>query len=137
MVILSLIITYSFYLSWNRPVTKMPKLSETQLHNVFIDSCVFGEKEIYVRGWAFIEGNKNILNRVFAIGKDGNPVEVMSSIEIRNDVSKAFNEKSMYDNSGFIARRRQINSDINFTKEIIVTSTNLDGGANAAKITCK
>lgn len=137
MIFLSIFLTYIFYLSWNRPSTQMPAIGEIPLQRFSIDSCVFGEKEIYVRGWAFVEGNKNILNRIFAITNDGTAVEIMSSIEIRSDVSKAFNVKKTYDNSGFIARRRQLNSENNFTKNIILTSANIGGEFNAAKIICK
>lgn len=137
MVFLSLVSVYIFYLSWNRPTTQIPAISNDPLHAFSIDSCVFNENEIYVRGWAFVEGNKNILNRVFAITNDGKAVEIMNSINIRNDVSRAFNSKSDLDNSGFIARRRQLDSTKDFSKTIMLISTNLEGGYNAAKFSCK
>ncbi|WP_153010172.1 hypothetical protein [Type-C symbiont of Plautia stali] len=137
MIVISLIITYAFYMAWNRPHYSIPTISTEPLQTFHVDSCVFGEKDIMVKGWAFAQNNPQILNRIYAIKNDGTMVELMSSTVPRPDVSAAFNTPFTYDFSGFTASRRDHLSRSNFSHELMVVSVDNKGIGHAAKYQCQ
>lgn len=135
--VLSAIITYSFFIVWNRPSTLMFERVLPPLENYNIEFCYFGEKDIKVTGWAVIPGSSYMLNRIYAKENNGKWVELMSSTVLRGDVSTAFKSPYNYDRSGFIATRRDKTARDNFTREIMIVTLSRDGGEYAVKYQCQ
>jgi len=137
MIMLSLLLTYSFFRAWNRPSLSLPHIESYTLKTAHIDSCVFSDKDITVIGWAFTEGNTRILNRIFSKGKNGDWIELMSSTITRGDVSAAFNSPTIYDRSGFIATRKDSSVKESFNRDIMIISFDDKGAGHAAKYHCQ
>lgn len=137
LIFISIAITCLFFRAWNRPSLDIPKIDSKALRNSFIDSCVYSEKDITVKGWAFTEGNPHTLNRIFAMRKNGEWTELMSSSVTRTDVSAAFKNPLTYDHSGFIATRRDGSVKDGFNHEIMIVSFDGKGIGYAAKYHCQ
>lgn len=137
MLMISTSFTYAFYMAWNRPHFSLPIIDNEPLKTFHVDSCVFSEKNIMIKGWAFTHNNPQILNRIYAIKNDGSLVELMSSSVPRGDVSAAFNTPFTYDFSGFTASRRDHSSRSDFNHEVMVVSVDNKGIGHAAKYQCQ
>lgn len=129
--------TLLFFKSWNPSPKDISFLKEPALEKFSIDTCAFGAKDITVIGWAYVENNPKILNKVYAQLDDYQWVELMSSTVNRGDVVSAFHLPSEYARSGFKSSRRNNSSSENFTKKIMITSIDRKGIAHAAKYNCK
>lgn len=137
MIALSVCLSYSFFKAWNRPKVAKFATHLPVLKDFHIDSCIFGKKDITVYGWAFVSGNSNILNRIYAENKSGEWIELMNSTIPRGDVSAAYKSPLIYDRSGFMATRRDNSSQKDFTREIMITSLDKQGLEYASKYKCQ
>lgn len=137
MIMLSLFFNYIFYMAWNNKKPSIPNMSGDVLQFFHIDSCLFRDRDIRVTGWAFLPGKQKILNRIYAEKKNGQLVELMSSLQIRRDVGQAFKVDKMYDQSGFIATRHNIFKNNDFTNSVVIVSFDENGGGHAVKYRCQ
>jgi len=137
MIVLSIGLTYSFFKAWNRPGVAKVATHLPILKDFYIDSCVFGKKDITVSGWAFVSGNSKILNRIYAKKTNSKWIELMNSTITRGDVSAAYKSPLSYDRSGFMATRRDDASQKDFTREIMIISLDNEGSEYASKYNCQ
>lgn len=133
---LSALIVLLAFLVWNTSTLSNPRQIVMDLNNVHVDECSFDKHRIKVVGWAFTDGEPSSVNRVFAYKINGEPVEVMSSVVMRPDVTRYFNKNISYDRSGFSASKRIFNAS-DYSGEIEVVSEDYSGVGHAKKFNCK
>lgn len=135
-VLSSLIITLVSFLSWNNKTLSSPPNIVFDLEHYYVDTCVFKNGYIKLIGWAFTVDESSAINRVFAYKKNGDMAEIMTTVQRRPDISKFYNEKDMYDRSGFTASKMLLKPS-DFSGTILVTSQDYKGVTHAAKYDCK
>lgn len=132
-VLLSFLIPFSFYLSFNRTIQyKETSISTNENIISGIDECSYKNGKLKVSGWATDkEGYGSILVSADLGVKS---VYLRTSIKDRQDVSQYFKKPGLYDRSGFSS---SLNIGKGFDKIIISINLSRNGKNYVVKYECK
>lgn len=106
---LAAVVCSYFFLSWNDYTDVVPPAFNSRPSAWYVDSCVLTKNYMVLNGWMFLDGDPS--SRVKIHAKKGTKeawVEVRYAINIRQDVSAAYNKLEVYDRSGFTATIRNL-----------------------------
>lgn len=138
-VYLILLVTSVFFtllLFWTKNSPQLVTLNDTQqLSNFNLELCSFSDRRVRIKGWAFIENQQYFKHEVFLQREDKQWISLYTRMQKRPDVSKAFDEDDLYDNSGFIAATRK-DPNLNYTGNVRISVISNEGVVQSATIKC-
>ena len=137
-VFLSIIVSFTFYLSWNNYRQIENPTFSRPIDQWHIDQCTLTTKELRLSGWAINLKDSNSRVRLYVQKKHSEDyIKIHYTITPRTDVSRAYDAGNKYDKSGFIASIANIPYQGGLSKKLVITSIDKNGIISGENYECK